>query len=78
MKSGFKVLINGRVERCFRIEADYDEATVKINNGKPEDFERETFVVSTEQPPENDVMEKPGKRGGRTVAGPVHHTKKKT
>lgn len=44
---GFKVFVNGRVEYCYKIEADFDDASVKINNKPTEDFDRESFVVTT-------------------------------
>lgn len=47
-KGGFKVLVNGRVKRCCKIEVDFDEATVSFCNGEPEHFDRETFAISTE------------------------------
>lgn len=44
---GFKVFINGRIEYCYKIEADFDDASVKINNKSAEDFDRNSFVVIT-------------------------------
>jgi len=49
-KGGFKVLVNGRVQRCYQLEVDYDKATISFNNGETvEDFERDNFAVSTEK-----------------------------
>jgi len=49
-KGGFKVLVNGRVQRCYQLEVDYDKATISFNNGETvEDFDRDNFAVSTEK-----------------------------
>lgn len=44
-KGGFKMIVNGKVRRCYRIEADYDTASLRVDNDKPEDFDRSNFAV---------------------------------
>ena len=44
-QGGLKILVNGRVERCYKMEVDFDEASIKIDEKPVEDFNRESFVV---------------------------------
>lgn len=45
LKGGFKVLVNGKVERCTKVKADFDEATLQLDGRPPEVFERSAFSV---------------------------------
>ena len=50
-KGGFKVLINGRIERCHRFSVDFDTGIFinckGIESCEPELFDRDRFAVMT-------------------------------
>lgn len=62
-KGGFKMIVNGKARRCYKIEADYDTATLKVDNGESEDFDRSAFaVMSVTEDDSPDVGENPLRR----------------